>query len=86
MKKFYAVSFFRFFSFLLHYAHNPLFQKVPEKSSPRKSKMDIFKMSKMKIFRILLFFYYRFFGNIFNNFGVKFFALVSSNQILLHHQ
>jgi hypothetical protein len=53
MEKFYAVSFFRFFSFLLHYAHNPLFQKVPEKSPPRKSKMDIFKMSKMEIFRIL---------------------------------
>ena len=62
------------------------FSKSPGKSPPRKSKMDIFKMSKMKIFRILLFFYYRFFGNIFNNFGVKFFALVSSNQILLHHQ
>ena len=39
---------------MLHYAHNPLFQKVLGKSPPRKSKMDIFKMSKMKIFRILL--------------------------------
>ena len=48
MKKFYAVSFFRFFSFLLHYAHKPFFQKVPEKVLQENRKWTFLKCPKWK--------------------------------------